>query len=307
MTDMDNANQVWLLFTLGLIYLGTDMALIIKYSVYALIFIILLSLLGFYLAIRPIRFVSSNTPATYGVKYEQIAFTTSDNIIISGWFVPSKKETKKTIILLHGYPADKGDILPSRLFLYEHYNLLFLDFRYLGNSKGNYSTVGAKEVRDVLAAIAFLKTKNIDDVAIWGLSMGGAVGIMTSARSHAVKAVIAESPYANLEMLANNHYPVPGLNYIIGQLFWLWSKVFIGVDIKTINPAKIAAATTMPLLVIFSKFDQVIPFKHGQIYANAAKQNNKLEVIIVDDKLHGEPIDDYQQVILNFLQKNYTH
>jgi uncharacterized protein len=95
-------------------------------------YIIMTSLWGFYWAIHPpFRLSSQITPAYFGLQYEDISFYTIDNVLIKGWFIKSAKPQAKTIILLHGYPADKGDILPSRLFLHNEFNLLFIDFRYL--------------------------------------------------------------------------------------------------------------------------------------------------------------------------------
>lgn len=109
---------------------------LLKLFIVIILFIIALSLLVFYLAIRPVRIVSTVTPANFGLPYENVVLKTSDHISIKAWFVPNKNPQAKTIVLLHGYPADKGDILPSRLFLHQQYHLLLIDFRYLGESGG---------------------------------------------------------------------------------------------------------------------------------------------------------------------------
>jgi pimeloyl-ACP methyl ester carboxylesterase len=117
-----------------------------------LMFLLMFSIIGFYLAIRPFRIISSYTPKTFGVAYEKIAFRTKDKITLRGWFIPNINPHAKTIILMHGYPADKGNILPGTIFLHQSYNLLYFDFRYLGESGGHFSTVGKNEVLDLLAA-----------------------------------------------------------------------------------------------------------------------------------------------------------
>jgi dienelactone hydrolase len=38
--------------------------------------------------------------------------------------------------------------------------------------EGNYSTAGATEVEDLLAALRFLKGRGIKEVGVWGFSMG---------------------------------------------------------------------------------------------------------------------------------------
>ena len=174
--------------------------ILILVAAFTTFYIIITSLLGFYFAIRPLHKVSSTiTPADLGLKYENVSFYTQDHVLIRGWFIPNKNPNAKTIILLHGYPADKGDILPSRSFLHDKYHLLLFDFRHLGQSGGSYTSIGKKEILDLLAAIQFLHQRHIDKVGIWGLSMGGAVALMTAQDSPAIRAVVSESTYASLD------------------------------------------------------------------------------------------------------------
>src|SRR3970040_1993558 len=82
--------------------------------------------------------------------------------------------------------------------LHEDFNLLLFDFRYLGKSDGSYSSAGAKEVEDLLAAIRFLKGRGIKKVGVWGFSMGGAVALMAIEKAPEIRAVISEPSIARL-------------------------------------------------------------------------------------------------------------
>src|SRR3990167_8820037 len=97
-----------------------------------LLFLVGLSLYGFYAAMHPVRMRTDITPAQYGVEYENVAFETADGISIRGWFIPAENLHAPAVILAHGYGGDMGDLLPSRIFLHNDYNLLFFDFRYFG-------------------------------------------------------------------------------------------------------------------------------------------------------------------------------
>lgn len=276
---------------------------VIKFTLIAVAFIILLSLWVFYLAIRPIRITSTTTPAYFGITYENISIQTTDGITIKGWFVPNKNPHAPTIILLHGYPADKGDILPSRIFLHKKYNLLFIDFRYLGESGGHYSTIGKDEILDLRAALDYLNKRNIHEVAVWGLSMGGAVALMTAPGTKEIKGIIAESPYARLDWLADSHYPIPGMDYIIGQFLRVWGWVFLHADINSIQPVKSAAALTIPLLIFYSKADRVISYQHAELMRETLKNKSNVTIIIQEDAPHGALPDNYQEVINHFFDK----
>ena len=81
------------------------------------------------------------------MAYQDVSFRTADGLTLRGWHIPSVKTTGKNLILLHGYPADKGNILPALAFLHEDFNLLLFDFRYLGKSEGSYPPSEPKRSR----------------------------------------------------------------------------------------------------------------------------------------------------------------
>jgi len=269
-------------------------------------FLLVTSLWGFYISIRPPRILSSLTPKDLQLDYEKVRFKTSDGLTLKGWFIPSQKATKKTVILLHGYPADKGDILPAISFLQKDYNLFLFDFRYLGESEGSYSTAGANEVQDLLAAIQFLKAKGIKDVGVWGFSMGGAVALMGIKKAPEIKAVIAEASYASLALMAPELFRIPLLKYPLAYLVGLWVKIFLGIDIRDVSPAKAVQDTTIPLLLIHSVADDVIPFSHAQLLRKALEKNPRSEFWFRTTLSHGELGQEYQERIGGFFHRHLS-
>lgn len=276
----------------------------IKLIITLIFMLLLLSFWGFYNAVRPYRMLSTATPAQFGLAYEKISFRTQDNVEIKGWFVPSSQPHAKTIILLHGYPADKGNILPTRIFLHDNYHLLFLDFRYHGESGGHYTTLGKDEVLDLLAAIRYLKTKNINDVGVWGLSMGGAVALMAARETTAIKAIVAEASYAQLDWMLDHYYGIPVLNYPLAWFTHFWAREILGIEVDTVSPMVAVANLTVPILLIHSRNDQVVPFTHAKALQQALKENPRLTTRFVNDASHGQISDQEQKVIKEFFQKN---
>jgi dipeptidyl aminopeptidase/acylaminoacyl peptidase len=245
---------------------------------------------------------SDLTPKTFGISYESISFYTKDNILLRAWFIPSTSTTTKTIVLLHGYPADKGDILPSRLFLHPFYNLLLFDFRYFGKSGGLYSSVGKNEVNDLLAAIQYLQSRNIYAVGVWGLSMGGAVALMAATQTNAIKAIVAESSYARLDWLANDYYRIPVFSYPLAKLTQLWANLIVNINVKQVSPVKSAEQLNIPILIIHSKQDQVIPFLHAQTLQKALAHHANAEFLFMEKGAHGELTPQEQNRIKQFFK-----
>jgi uncharacterized protein len=280
------------------------MTSILRIILVLLSFLLLISIWGFYISIRPPKIISSITPRALNLQYENVSFKTADGLTLRGWHVGSGKKTGKTLILLHGYPADKGDILPALAFLQNDFNLLLFDFRYLGESEGSYSTVGAKEVEDLLAAIRFLKTRAITEVGVWGFSMGGAVALMAIERAPEIKAVVAESSYASLSEMALQLFKLPVINYPIAYLIRFWANLFLGIDLKNVSPAEKIRNSEIPILITHSSADAVIPYSQAKSLQQALINNPRAEFWFSEQFAHGQLDTDRQSRVRNFFLRN---
>ncbi|MEK6876218.1 MAG: alpha/beta hydrolase, partial [Nanoarchaeota archaeon] len=107
-------------------------------------FIILFSFLTFIMSIKPGKWPIEFTPESFDLKYENVTLKTEDGLNLKGWFIPINKSSN-TIIVMHGYPTNKADVLPFSMFLLKKFNVLLFDFRSFGESEGSYTTVGYKE------------------------------------------------------------------------------------------------------------------------------------------------------------------
>ena len=270
-----------------------------------LAFFLFSSLWGFYISIRPPKIVSTISPKDLGLDYQEVSFASEDNITLRGWFIPARgTTTAKTIIALHGYPADKGNILPAMAFLAQNFNLFLFDFRYLGESSGSYSTAGAQETKDLLGAIAFLKSRGIREVGVWGFSMGGAVALMGAPKAAEIKAIVSESSYARLDLMAPALFRIPVVRYPLGWLTSLWARLFLAIDLKSVSPKDAANHLKIPVLIIHSKSDPVISFDHALMLQESLKNNPRAEFWLRENLLHGELGSEYQNRIGGFFEKH---
>lgn len=267
-------------------------------------YLILSSLFGFYKAIHPERIHTLGTPDTYQVPYEHISFLTEDDIRIRGWFIPNENLQAKTIILLHGYPVDKGDLLRTRIILHKKFNLLMIDFRGLGESDGFISTFGQQEVYDLEGAVKFLKQRGINEVGVWGLSMGGAVALLGAPKIPEIKALVIESSYARLDMMLDSYYKIPVLKYPLALLTRLWGKLFLGFDVKKISPMDAAAKLNIPVLLIHSRTDDFVSFQHALLLQKALIHNPKAIFVFHDKAKHGEINLKTVELISDFFEVN---
>lgn len=266
-------------------------------------FILIFSVLQFLINVRPPRYYDPDVPSNYGLEYEKVSFITSDKIEIKGWLIASEK-ANGTVIIGHGYPFSKGNILPIAKFLYPDYNLLLYDHRYFGESGGKITTAGLREVEDVRSAINFVHERfgKEQPIALYGFSLSASAMIMAKPE---VKAIIADSPYANLEMMVKRIFAIFGpLKFPFVETTNLLALITFGVHPRDVSPALAAKDLKIPILVIHGEKDTQIPVENT--YA-LKKSNPEIELWIAKNADHGEIYalykGEYERKVKDFLKR----
>ena len=250
---------------------------------------------------------SPTTPADIGLDYEAVRFTTDDGVTLSGWLVPAARETRTAVIVLHGFSGHRLPELATLVpWLHERHHVLQFDFRGHGESGPGWVTLGSHERRDVAAAVAFLRSRGLGPIALFGVSMGAAVAIV-AAPEVPVAAVVADSAFAELHHPIANRmrevgYPLPGLgSRAIVAAAALRTRSRLPNAIRTV--ARIAPRA---LLVIAAKEDQLISWRQSLRLYEAAGEPK--ELLVVEGAGHAksyavEP-ETYRSRVLEFLDRH---
>ncbi|MCM8803508.1 MAG: alpha/beta fold hydrolase [Candidatus Omnitrophica bacterium] len=271
------------------------------------IIVFLLSLIIGVRAVMPPRLSIFLTPKDIGLSYENITLKTEDGKKLKGWLIYSEK-SNGIIICLHGYPANKSDILPVVEFLYPEFSLLLFDFRAHGESEGKICYFGLKEFLDVKSAIDFIKsnekTKNLK-IGIWGYSFGAAVGIIASSKYKEIKCLITDSAFANFPDMVKNYYKNLGpLKYIFSSSSIFLGKYVFRNDFRLNSPENFISNVNCPILIIHSRNDDFVPFSHAKkLYKKA---NQPKEIYVVEGPHTGLDrayTDQYRKKVKDFLKK----
>ena len=235
------------------------------------------------MSIRPQKIITNLVPSDLGLEYEEVDFNSTDEVKLSGWFIPNNK-TKKTIIVMHGYPADKANLLGIAEFLAKDFNVFLFDFRSFGQSEGKFTTVGYLEKNDLLGAIKYLeKEKNITNIGLYGFSLGGAVALMSSHEN--VKAIVTDSTYAKLSHMVEHMYRIfLVFKYPLYYLTKLYGILFLNINVDNINPVDNIKNIKVPILLIHAEKDSQIPVSEAYLLHDA---NKKTELWIVENADHG--------------------
>jgi len=189
---------------------------------------------------------------------------TTDGVSIAGWYIPAADGTGPsgpTIVLLHGWNANKSEVLRYGLPLHERFNLVALDLRGGGRSGRTDVTFGPRERFDVRAIVDWLeREKGPTTIGLVGNSMGGAVAAAAAADDPRIDALLLDSTHAKaVDVFARRleveegHPPFPG--------WWAMAvgmQLRTGEDIAATDPiATIPRLGRRPVLLIHGTDDPV--------------------------------------------------
>jgi len=249
--------------------------------------VLIASLASFALAVRPPRVAVPLRPDDYRLAVERVEIRTNDGVRLAGWFLP--RPGAPAVILLHGYPAEKADLLPIASGLAPQFATLLVDQRYFGDSGGRATTLGFREREDLKRMLDFLDSRGAPAVGVFGFSLGGAVALLTAAEDPRIRAIVAYAPFSDLRTLGRELYGWMWVGrYPFVEAMLLWSRLLFGADITRPSPAEAAARLAVPVLLVHSRADEQIPFRHAERLRAALAGNPKAEFEFMDRGRHGE-------------------
>ena len=221
----------------------------------------------------------------YIIKRQDVVLKKSDDDYILGSFfppTPSFAPGNPCIIFLHGNASSQieGMFLPKIL-----YNLgiavLTLDLGGSGNSYGQYISLGYHERDDVRLAIEYLrKKKDVDNIVLWGRSMGASIAAWCAAEKDLhLSGVISDSPYISVDAIISDMIGDSPILKILSKLFVPLTdrkvKKKIGVSLHQINLIEDVKKARVPLFIIHTKSDSFIKVHQGRELFDAYGGNRK--------------------------------
>ena len=223
-------------------------------------------------------------PANLKLRYPAPSWRESsirafDGVRLDSWFVRPAARNGNCVMVLHGIgDSRQGSAGYAPLFLDEGYSVLLPDSRAHGSSGGELATYGLLEKSDVLSWAHWLRQQDCKALYALGESMGGSVLIQATALGTDFRAIVAESPYADLTAIAEFrvrqilHLP-PLLQSVIPpplvQNSMTYAKFRYGIDLRQVLPLESIRHTVTPILLIHGLRDSRTPYWHSQALAQA--------------------------------------
>ena len=180
---------------------------------------------------------------------------------LDGWFLPHAAP-RATLLFFHGNAGNISHRLESiRQFLQLGLSVLIIDYRGYGQSEGRTTEQGI--YRDAEAAWQYLaETSRVpaSRIIVFGRSMGASAAAYVASR-HRPLALVVESSFTSVPDIAAEYYP------------WL--------PVRWLSRLRHSAEDFVrqadcPVLVIHSRDDEIVPFRHGEAIFAAARAAERL-------------------------------
>jgi pimeloyl-ACP methyl ester carboxylesterase len=207
-----------------------------------------------------------STPADEGLNYRDVNFHASDGVSLSGWMVGNEKKNF-VILFCHGNGGNISynigflpifDRLDCRTFIF--------DYRGYGQSGGKPTEEGT--YLDVEAAWKYLvEIEKIQPgrIILFGHSLGGAIATHLAVKTgNKAKALILESTFTSVPELGSGLYPYLPVALVCKYKY---------------DTRKLLPKISIPLLIIHSPQDEIIPYKHGQTLFSEAHEPKQFLII----------------------------
>ena len=238
--------------------------------------------------LRPKRRHPKRTPSDLGItQWEDVNVATEDAMSLKAWFIPPRLEQNGAVILfLHGLGGNRSDLLrQAHCVTQRGYGAMLIDFRNHGESEGKLTSLGNHEVRDVLAAFAYLNRRddvNNERIGMVGHSMGAATGIQAAEHMPALKFMVVQSSFSSLRSVFRQALKIKTsvFSSVFAPILMQFYKLYVGSSVDKVNPAASLARLGCPVMIVHGLKDQFIPPSHSDtLFQNAPHPQKRLHLV----------------------------
>jgi len=256
---------------------------------------------------------AATSPADYQLASENVSFRARDGLTLRGWFIAAP-DPHGTIVVCHGYTGEcSPDLQYAPLFHQRGYNTLYFDFRGHGMSDGNYTSLVYFERNDLLAALDWLRTRGIERVGLYGLSMGGAIALATASLSPMVVGVVSDCAFAELWHVVRHGASkrgIPGIfASLVGWLVVLMASLRLRANLFSADPIRaVSRIAPRPVLLMHAENDDDAPVSEGRRLYVAAREPKELWVVpnATHREIEAVARDEYRRRVIEFFDGAFS-
>lgn len=224
-------------------------------------------------------------------------------------YAHDSKVRNKTVLFFHGFrtTALEAFAMTARIFYERGYDVLIVDERGHGKSQGR-SGMGMLEKDDVWSWVNYVQAIGVDDIVVYGVSMGGAACAYASAVLNElnVRTIIIDSAFTSVrKQLAVEHKHFHAPDFIFGPMERWLCEFTLGmhIDLKaTVDLSRI----TVPCFFIHEKYDPTVAVTECQeLYESCESEK---DMVIVEGSRHTfgfiDGGEELQNRVFGFIEKH---
>jgi len=240
-------------------------------------------------------------PRQFGIDTTDVELVTinSGSGYVKGWYMHARRgrvarPDRPTILYLHGVGDTRGQMERVGLYnvlLSSLYEVLAIDYRDFGDSSPT-SIDENTVVEDAQAALTYLEQKGVEDVVVWGHSLGAAVATHALAKyfqdgGSKVLGVVLEAPFNNftdefIYQLTTNPEQHLAIRFAMMELVWKTGDVVpwkaLSYFNMEFNSDKWIKDVTCPVLILHAEDDVTVPIRFGRQLYEDAKEAGKTDI-----------------------------
>ena len=245
---------------------------------------------------------------------EVVTFASPGGPLLHGWLLAPPKPGSPMVVCFHGFSMNRHEFEDVVPWLREAgYGCLIFDFRGHGESEGDFTTVAAAhEVEDARAAIAFVRNRFGADLplAVYGISMGGAVAIQVVASDPDVRAIITDCAFAALPRVLDHAFEawmnLPPV--IFRRPVSEFARLFTGIHVDEVRPVATAhAISPRPYLLIHNTEDRFVDPEDAGLIAAAYGPGIEVWRPTGDHvQSRANHPEEYRERVLGFLSRAFS-
>lgn len=254
---------------------------------------------------------NSKFPSDVGLEYVTRRIPINQNEWLETWLIPAQSSLSRGTVLLfpgHGSSKAKQLLAPTEVFHRLGYDTLLIDFRGVGGSSGNTSTLGVREAKDVVLALSYAQGAKFQrPFVLYGISMGSAAILRAVAQEKVnPDAVILELPFTQLLDAVRSRLKALGVpRFPMAEMIVFWGSIQHRFNGFTHNPVTYAKQVQCPALLLHGRLDKWTTLAEiDRIFQNlrGSKQltifpNTGHSLLVTVDKEH------WQRNVARFLKK----
>lgn len=255
------------------------------------------------------RPLPEETPADYGLPYQEVRVTSADGLRLVGWYLPGRNGA--VVMAQHGYKSHRGEFLEEAAMLQQAgFGVLITSVRAHDLSDGETITFGRLEWQDLDAWFSWLTGQpGVERVGALGNSMGATLVLQYASLNPEIRAVVSHSAFSSIDdTITTSVQSLAGLPaFPFAPLMIYWGERELGFDSAEIDAKRwIGEISPRPVLLLQGGRDWVVSVDSGRLLYEAAGEPKELwfDPALGHASFDRERPQAFEQRVVGFFQRH---